>query len=56
MKIKITPIGERQRAPFNIYKKVFLRNDYIYTKSQTLFKKQDNLCYVFIHKKPYTLG
>ena len=28
---------------------------YIYTKSETLFKKQDNLRYVFIHKNPDTL-
>ena len=28
---------------------------YIYTKSQTLFEKQDNLRYVFIHKNPDTL-
>ena len=28
---------------------------YIYTKSQTLFKNQDNLRYVFIHKKEDTL-
>ena len=27
----------------------------IYPKSRTLCKKQDNLCYVFIHKKPDTL-
>ena len=28
---------------------------YVYTKIQTLCKKQDNLRYVFIHKKPSTL-
>ena len=28
---------------------------FLYTKSQTLFKKQDNLRYVFIYKKPDTL-
>ena len=28
---------------------------YIYIQIQTLFKKQDNLRYVFIHKNPDTL-
>ena len=28
---------------------------FLYTKSQTLFKKLDNFRYVFIWKKPYTL-
>ena len=32
-----------------------LRNIYIYTKIQTLCKKQENLRYVFIHKNPNTL-
>ena len=27
----------------------------MYSKSQTLFKKQDNLRYFFIHKNPHTL-
>ena len=34
-------------------KKMF--NVYIYTKRETIFKKQDNLHYVFIYKKPDTL-
>ena len=32
-----------------------MRNVCIYRKSQTLFKKQDNFRYVFIHKSPDTL-
>ena len=41
---------------FYIYKKQkYFRNVYIYTRIQTLFKKQDNLRYDFIHKNPDTL-
>ena len=48
----MTTISERQRAHFYIYKKQKnAKRLYKYTKSQTLCKKQDNLCYVFIHKK-----
>ena len=31
-----------------------LRHVFIYTKSQTLFKKLDNFRYVFMYKMPYT--
>ena len=46
----MTPISERQRARFCIYKKQKKLR-----KIQTLCKKQDNFRYVFIHKKPDTL-
>ena len=50
------PITERQRARFYIYKKQKnVKCLYIYTKIQTLCKNQDNLRYVFIHKKPDNL-
>ena len=32
-----------------------MQNVHIYTKIQTLCKKQDSLRYVFIHKKPDTI-
>ena len=52
----MTPIIERKCARFYIQKsKKIAKRLYIYTKIQTLFKKQDNLCYIFIHKKPDTL-
>ena len=52
----MTQFGERQRARCYIYKNQNkFERLYIYSKSQTLFKKQDNLRYVFIHKKPHTL-
>ena len=52
----MTPISEIQRACLYIYKKQKIANRlYIYTKSQTLCKKQVNLRYVFIHKSPDTL-
>ena len=56
MYIRKSPVNKRQHASFSIYKnqKQF-RNIYLYTKSQTIFKKQDNLRYVFIHKNPNTL-
>ena len=53
----MTTISERQHARFYIlYKKQKnMRNVYIYAKSQTLSKKQDNFRYIFIHKILYTL-
>ena len=52
----MTPIGKRQRARFIYTKsKKIAKCLYIYTKSQTLCKKQDNLRYVFVHKKQDTL-
>ena len=39
---------------FMLIKRGNFRNGYLY-KNQTLFKKQDNLLYVFIHKKPDSL-
>ena len=48
----MTHISEGQRARF-IYAKIQKKCEifYIYTKSQTLFNKQDNLQYVFIYIK-----
>ena len=56
MKKIITPIWERQRSRLhiNIKQKEWETVIYIYTKIETLFKKQDNLRYVFIHKNPDT--
>ena len=52
----MTPISKRHRARFYIYKyPKKSKRLYIYPKSQTLFKQQENLCYVFIHKKLHTL-
>ena len=52
----MAPTGERQRARFIYTKsKKIAKCLYIYTKSQTLYKKQDNLRYVFFHKKQDTL-
>ena len=52
----MTPIGERQRARFiNTKSKKIAKCFYIYTKSQTFCKKQDNLRYIFVHKKQDTL-
>ena len=50
------PISERRPPPIYIYKKqkIYMRS-YIYSKNQTLFKKQDNLRYVLFTKKPDTL-
>ena len=51
--------SHRQKKNVHVY--VFIQKAkkakrlYIYSKSQTLFKKQDNFRSVFIHKKPYTL-
>ena len=40
----MTPIRERKRARFYIYKKQKIAKLlYIYTKTKTLFKQQDNL-------------
>ena len=52
----MNPIRKRKRARL-----LFTKSEkngeriYIYTKSYTLCKKQDNLRYVFVHKKPDTL-
>ena len=51
MQISMTPIIEIQRARLYIQNANKLRNAYIYPKSQTLCKKQDNLRCFFIHKK-----
>ena len=52
----MTPINKRQCARFYLYKKKNIpKHLYINTKIQTLCKKQDNLRYVFIDKKAYTL-
>ena len=51
----MTPISKGQRAHLYIYKAKNEKRLYIYTKFQTLFKKQDNLRCVFIHRKPGTL-
>ena len=50
----MNPISQRQRVRFIHIKKI-AKNLYIYARIETLFKKKDNLRYVFIHKKPYTL-
>ena len=50
----MTPISGKKCTRFYIYKKQ-KKPLYINTKSQILFKKQENLRYVFIHKNPYTL-
>ena len=55
MKIIMTPVVERQRARFNISKKPNNCETFLYTKSQTLFKKLDNFRYGFIYKKQFTL-
>ena len=52
--ITITAIIKRQRACLYIYKKQKNAKPF-YTKSQTLFKKQDNFRHVFIYKNPDTL-
>ena len=46
----MTPISKIQHARFYIYRKQKSRNGYLYTKSQTLCKKQDNLRYVLFTK------
>ena len=52
----MTPISKIQRACLYIYKKEMIaKRLYVYTKGQTLSKKQDNLRYFYIHKKPDTL-
>ena len=53
MKITITSIIKRQRA--HLYtQKAKNCETFLYTKSQTLFKKLDNLRYVLLYKKAYT--
>ena len=47
----MNPISQRQRVRFIHIKKI-AKNLYIYARIETLFKKKDNLRYVFIHKKP----
>ena len=52
----MTRNSERQCARFIYTKsKKNAKHLYIYSKGQTLFKKQDNLRYIFIHKNPNTL-
>ena len=56
MKITMTPFSKRQRARFIYTKdKKNATRLYIYSKSKALFKKQDNFCHTFIHKKPDTV-
>ena len=55
MWITITAISERQRARSNTHKKRENCKTFLYTKSQTLCKNQDNLRYNFIHKNPDNL-
>ena len=53
----MTPIRKIQCARFYKYKKQ-KKNEryiYIYTKSEIIFKKKNNLCYIFIYKNPDTL-
>ena len=52
MKITMTAIIERQRA--RLYKKQKRFQTFLYTKSQTLFKKLSKFRYVFKYKKQYT--
>ena len=52
----MTPISKRKRARFIYAKsKNIAKRLHLYTKSETLCKKQDNLRYVFIHKNTDTL-
>ena len=51
----MTPISKRQRVRYYIYIKLKNCKTFMYKKSPTFRKKQDNFNYVFIHKKPYTL-
>ena len=52
----MTAISESQHARFYIHnKQKKLRNGFLYKKPDT-FQKLDNFRYVFIYKKPYTLG
>ena len=51
----MTAISKRQRARFYIYKKQKNCKMFLYTKSPTIFKNQDNSRYVFIYKKEDTL-
>ena len=46
MEITITTISERQRARLYIYKKQKNLETFLYTKSQTLCKNQENFRYV----------
>ena len=55
MKIIKTDLSKTQRTLFYIYKKKQYCETFLYTKSRTLFKKQDNLRYVCIYKKLDTL-
>ena len=52
----MTVIGERHRARLYIYtKRKTNYHTFLYTKSQTLFKKQKKFCYVLINIKLDTL-
>ena len=56
--IHLTLLDFRENFEVGIYiQKVwqFALHDFLYTKYQTLHKKQDNLRYVFIYKNPETL-
>ena len=46
----MTYIIKRQCAHLYIYKSIKI-GKHLYIKSQTLYTKQDNLCYVFVYKK-----
>ena len=50
MWITMNAISERQRACFYIYQKQKKCETFLYTKSHTLCKNQDNLRYIYIYK------
>ena len=51
MKITTTAISERQCSHFLYIQNSKKSETFLYTKSQTLFKKQDNFSYFFRYKK-----
>ena len=51
----MTVISERQCARFYIYKKQNNCQTFLYTKIQTLCKKQDSFPFVFMYKMQGTL-
>ena len=55
MQTTMTTNSKRQRERLYIYKNGKKCETFLYSKSQTLCKKRDNFCYVFIYKNPDTL-
>ena len=51
----MTALREIQRACFHIYKNQNNCETFVYTKIQTLCKKQDNIRYVLIYENAHTL-